>query len=240
MCFASHGDRCGRTSGARNARVASILAAHGFTKKDLDEGWKRLAALTDNRMDNLPPPPADPHLVVELDAWENTWFPIAGASLEFRYPDVHAWLFNNLHQTDGLDVLVSVGTFLKRLGQLPSQKDLQDAGPARKLLETRGLNASTVKEAQDLLDRAGTISKEPPSPAVTPEQTAAAETALWGWYLEWSTIARTVIDDRRLLRLLGFLTRDYSVATDSADTATTNPATTPQPTNGASSEGATN
>lgn len=32
-----------------------------------------------------------------------------------------------------------------------------------------------------------------------------AEDALWSWYLEWSTIARTVITDRRLLRRLGFL-----------------------------------
>ena len=27
---------------------------------------------------------------------------------------------------------------------------------------------------------------------------------MWGWYLEWSTIARTEIKDGRLLRYLGF------------------------------------
>ncbi len=32
-----------------------------------------------------------------------------------------------------------------------------------------------------------------------------AETAMWSWYLEWSTIARTVINNRRHLRELGFL-----------------------------------
>jgi hypothetical protein len=28
---------------------------------------------------------------------------------------------------------------------------------------------------------------------------------LWGWYLEWSAIARVAVRDRRLLRALGFL-----------------------------------
>lgn len=34
---------------------------------------------------------------------------------------------------------------------------------------------------------------------------AEAEEKLWAWYLEWSTIARTAITDRRLLKMLGFL-----------------------------------
>jgi hypothetical protein len=33
----------------------------------------------------------------------------------------------------------------------------------------------------------------------------AAEAELWAWYLEWSTIARTVVTNRRHLRALGFL-----------------------------------
>jgi hypothetical protein len=27
---------------------------------------------------------------------------------------------------------------------------------------------------------------------------------MWSWYLEWSTLARVAISDRRLLRSLGF------------------------------------
>jgi hypothetical protein len=210
--------------GLRNPRIASILAGYGFTVKDLDQGWKLLQALTENRLNNLPPPPTDPTLLVQLDEWENKWFPIAVASLQFRYPAAYAWLFANLHQTDGLDVLVSVGTFVRRLDDLASQKDVADAKAARKLLTERGLNDSTLGEANALLKRAGKIAKEPPAPAVSPEQAQAAEDALWQWYLEWSGIARAVITNRRMLRDLGFL-QSGSASTDTTDTTDTTDAT---------------
>lgn len=218
--------------GLRNPRVASILKAYGFTAKDLDEGWKRLQALTANRLDNLPPPPADPSLLGQLDEWENKWFPIASASLEFRYPAAHAWLFANLHQTDGLDVLVSVGTFVKRVGDLESQKDVPDAAAARTLLTQRGLSDSVISEASALLQRAGQIAKDAPTPAVSPEQAQLAEDALWEWYLEWSKIARTVVTNRRLLRELGFLQSQAASATadagtDTVDTSATDGAAPP-------------
>jgi hypothetical protein len=36
---------------------------------------------------------------------------------------------------------------------------------------------------------------------------------MWAWYLEWSTIARQVITDRKLLRSMGFLRKDGRDAT---------------------------
>ena len=45
-------------------------------------------------------------------------------------------------------------------------------------------------------------------------ETAEAEAAMWAWYLEWSQIARSVINDRGLLRQLGFL---RPTSTTSAD-----------------------
>ncbi len=36
------------------------------------------------------------------------------------------------------------------------------------------------------------------------EARVAAEQHLWSWYLEWSSLARIAIRDRRLLRSLGF------------------------------------
>ena len=33
---------------------------------------------------------------------------------------------------------------------------------------------------------------------------ARAEARLWAWYLEWSQIARTALDERKLLSVLGF------------------------------------
>lgn len=225
--------------GLRNARIASTLAAHGFTEKDLDEGWSLLKALTENRLANVPPPPADPSLLIRVDQWENMWFPIAQASLQYSFPEAYAWMFNNLHQTDGVDVLVSVGTFIDRFGKLASQKDVKDAAAAHKRLVERGLGVATIDEAQQLLKAAGTISREPPPPAIDPEQQRAAEDALWHWYLEWSGIARTVIKDRRLLRRLGFLQDTSSGSAPQTDAAQTDaaapaPAAAPVPTNGAS------
>jgi hypothetical protein len=206
--------------GLRNPRIAAVLKAYGFTKKDLDEGWKLLAALTENRLDNLPPPPADPTLLVQLDEWENKWFPIAKASLQFRYPAAYAWLFANLHQTDGLDVIVSVGTFVRRIGELATQKDVDGAKAARKLLTERGLGDSVIGDATALINRTGSIAKEPAAPSVSPEQAQAAEDALWHWYLEWSGIARAVITNRRQLRDLGFLqSQGGSASADATDAA---------------------
>ncbi len=219
--------------GMRNARIASLLAAHGFTEKDLDKGWALLKALTENRLANVPPPPADPSILLRVDQWENMWFPIAEASLEYNFPEAYAWLFNNLHQTDGVDVLVSVGTFVDRFNQLASQKDVKDAAAAHKRLVERGLGKAVVDEAQQMLKAAGSIStKQPPAPAVSPEDQQAAEDAMWHWYLEWSGIARAAIKDHRLLRQLGFMRPDTASAS-TQDIGAEPAATAPAPTNGA-------
>lgn len=221
--------------GMRNARIASLLAAHGFTEKDLDEGWSLLRALTKNRLSSVTAAPPDPSILVRLDDWENMWFPIAEASLEYNFPAAYAWMFNNLHQTDGMDVLVSVGTFIERFNKLASKKDVKDAAAAHQRLVDRGFSKAIVNDAQALLDAAGTISKDPPPPDITPEDQQAAEDALWHWYLEWSQIARTVIKNRRLLRDLGFLQPDGSPAAEPPA-----PPATTAPTNGAAATNTVN
>ena len=220
--------------GLRNPRVALLLAAYGFTKEDLDTGWSRLQALTKNRLD-VHTPTTDPKLYEELDAWENHWFPIASASLQYRHPKVHAWLFLNLSQTEGLEVVVSVAKFLERLAQLPKEKGLENAAEAAQLLQKRGLTGAVVGQAEQLLTRlqqVGTI--KPPEPP-SPEEQQAAEDALWAWYIEWSQIARTVVKDRRLLRELGFLrTRTRTVEEiEEEDVLDEEEQTTPAPATGA-------
>ncbi len=189
--------------GLRNPRVAGPLAACGFTERDYDQGWELLKGIAQHRLDPVVAKSDNPRLVKQLDTWENRWFPIARASLEFRYPEAHGYLFGKLHQTSGVDVAVGVGVFLERLEALPKQRRVKDAAAARQLLERRGLHAEVIAEAQALLDRVRSFSK-PPAPRVTPAEAHDAEEALWRWYREWSTIARTVISDRRLLRELGF------------------------------------
>lgn len=191
--------------GLRSPRVAAALATHGFTEDDLKEGWQKLAALTRQRL-NVKVAVDDPRMIEELDAFENKWFPIARVSLERHYPELAAELFLNLPQTEGVEVAVSVRTFLERLEQLH-----EGAGPfgptgpeAHGLLQRRGLTTERIAQAQQMLERLGTFHEEP-QPDPTPEEQTVAEQDLWSWYLEWGGIARVALSDRRLLKSLGFL-----------------------------------
>lgn len=77
---------------------------------------------------------------------------------------------------------------------------------------------------------------EPAEAVSVEEQEAAleaAEAAMWGWYLEWSKIARIAIKQRPLLRQLGFLSvrrgSEEEETEEPAPSATTSSAT-PSPT----------
>ena len=202
--------------GLRNRRVASVLAAHGFTSADTDEGWRHLQALTKGRLDVVAPTPeADPSLVLALDAWENRWFPIVSASLRARFPEAHAILFNNLTQTEGLEVIVSVSTLLSRIEALSKEKKHKEV---LVLLKRRGVNDAVIADAKRLLAALGKVeSAADETPSISAEEDAALEQALWDWYLEWSGIARAAIKDRRELRALGFLT-ERGGSVDDSDT----------------------
>jgi len=199
--------------GLRNPRNAAALAAHGFDQDDLDHGWELFRGVVGRKLNVATIAEPDPSVLEQLDAWENKWFPIASASLQYRYPKVHAELFRNLSQTDGPQVVISVDTFLTRIDQLADQGG--DGTAARKLLERRGLNRETVAQASALLDRLGKVEDEPEIDleAIRREQ-AEAETDMWHWYLEWSTIARQSIHDRAQLRLMGFLRRSPTASAE--------------------------
>jgi hypothetical protein len=197
----------------RNSRIAGALARYGFKNEDLDEGWTLLRAVTRTQLDVIADEtPLDPDALRALDEWENQWFVIAAATLKRRLPPVFDWLFRNLSQTDGVEVLVSVGTFIERWDLL--DKASEDGGlggdgkQAKKILGERGLTKKTIDEAKALLKKLRKID----GPVVDAHKIAAeeanfekAEQALWAWYLEWSAIARQAIKQRSLLLKLGFL-----------------------------------
>lgn len=195
--------------GLRNRRVAAALKQYGFTDQELGRGWSLMQALTSNKL-GVTIAANDPHLVRELDAWENRWFPIVDAVLASNAPEAYAMVFKNLSQTEGPEVIVSVGTFVERIELLGKPKDDGGLGApgkkVRELLEKRGLTSAVVGEAKSLLDRVGKIAPATESdPVATTEADALLERDLWNWYLEWSGIARVAITDRRLLKALGFL-----------------------------------
>lgn len=217
--------------GVRQRRVAAALKQHGFGEANLAEGWGYLQALTKNRL-GVTIAAADPQMLIELDAWENRWFPIASASLASNYPEAHAFLFKNLSQTEGPEVIVSVGTFVERVSLLGNTKAEGGLGPtgkdARKRLEQRGLTTDVIAQAQSLLDRAGSIEPTDEDRAIaSAEHDEKLERDLWNWYLEWSQIARVVVKDRRLLRQLGFLQIESGGSDDEGDPVSPTPAPTP-------------
>ncbi len=69
----------------------------------------------------------------------------------------------------------------------------------------RGLTTDTINKAKELLAKLQSVSDAPALPLPDPQEQQAKEDALWAWYLECSQIARTVIEDKRLLRELGFI-----------------------------------
>ena len=196
--------------GIRNRRARRAMAAHGFTEEDFDDGFDRLKATAKTRMD-AEPDEVDPRLVHLLDQWENRWYPIIEAVLRFNFPDVYERVFRNLRQTEGLEVIVMVGTLMDRLDTigLPADEGGLAEGPdALALLDKRGVKADVLGEARGLLEQIGSLEEDDPEvrdEALDAEAQAAAEARLWDWYLEWSAIARSAIRDRRLLRTLGFL-----------------------------------
>jgi len=199
--------------GLRNARISELLKQYGFTEKDRTQGWMLLKALTDGRLAERGPTRQDPALIRLLDEWENRWFPIASASLKNRFPEAHEWLFLNLTQTEGNAVVISVSTFVDRLGKLATEPSLEARGAeARELLTQRGLNAATMQVATTMLSALDATAPSGPTSVVDPEQAAQAEQAMWTWYLEWGEIARVAITDRRLLRELGFLSYQKPVS----------------------------
>jgi hypothetical protein len=56
-----------------------------------------------------------------------------------------------------------------------------------------------------------------PDLATLKKEHEEAVEGLWAWYLEWSTIARTVIQNRRHLKMLGFLSQSSSNNSESEE-----------------------
>ena len=173
-----------------NAHVSRALVQHGFTERDADEGWNRLRALSDGRLDRAVPRGASPEELVRLDRWENRWFPIARATLQYAYPAVEAYVFQNLRQTSGSQVVFSVQKFIERETD-PEVGD--DGGAARALLMERGLDDEELAFADALVTKLRMVAEPAEAaPAVDRERLEAAEEAVWRWYLQWSAIARAV------------------------------------------------
>lgn len=195
--------------GLRYVAIAQRMARHGLTLAVRRQGWGYMQALSSGRL-NLPDRLPNPKVLRELDDWENMWFPIIEATLLANFPVAHELVFRNLAQSSGAAVVFVVGNLIGRidgLSRAESEGGVGEVEAARikALLATRGIDEAVLAEGRAMLAKLEEAEVDSRLEGMTPEEEAAAEDAMWKWYLEWSAIARVVITDRRQLRALGFL-----------------------------------
>jgi len=198
--------------GLRDERVAARLVAHGLRDKDVAEGWALLTRTTRVHVEGCAWTGREGQdLFAELNAWRQRWLTIASATLARRAPEAHAYLFEPLNVKDRGDSMPQVFTFLGRFDELmgdktvsqwdlPTQKEM--GARVRTLLAERGFDDKVIAAARELVRRYqhGFAGEDPEA-----SEFGKAEEEAWAWYLEWSRIARVAIQERALLRQLGFL-----------------------------------
>lgn len=119
-----------------------------------------------------------------------------------------AQVFKNLTQQEGLNVIMSVRTFLERYDAMVAGQGTYGAegAAAKTVLAARGLTDEQIAKARALITELGTLSEAEDEP-VDPEAFKKSEAALWGWYMEWSQVARAAVKQKALLRAMGFGSR---------------------------------
>jgi hypothetical protein len=176
--------------GARNPRIFSVLSRRGFRQADLEEGWRLFSIAAGARLSyvqggSLLDNDFAREVLAMLDVWENTWFPVVSATLRRHYPELHEIVFQNLGQTEGSEVLVSVSTLLERLATMA--KSGAKGKEADALLENRGLTAAVRSEATALIEKLKKT-EEVTLPQIDPTSQVEQSTALEdvsAWHRIW-------------------------------------------------------
>ncbi|MBI2391161.1 MAG: hypothetical protein HYV09_16345 [Deltaproteobacteria bacterium] len=206
----------------RDDAVSAPLVAAGFGDDDLEEGWALLRRLSPPSVAGIEPEPVDPvgPAFERLEAWARRYIRLLEPAIERKHPALHAGLFGRLPALSGPTVVLAVDAFLDRVTELPKKRP--NGLLARKLLARRGLTDDELTDARRLVRTVQGFPRERPGKPRTIPDYAAAEREAWAWYLEWSTVARAVISDGRVLRRLGFSARGKG-ADDGATAIGSNP-----------------
>lgn len=196
-------------NGVRYPEVFSILEAYGFTREVLIDGANKIQKAASLRKRDVVFEDKAPGLTARAEEVQSLWFPVTRATLNASFPDIAQAFFDGMVQRKGQEAPLGVTTFVTRVRELESPNSPwgPDSAAARQLLTERGLTPAVIDEAQALLDEWRDV---PESPVLTPAETDEIEQAIkaaWDWYVEWSTIARTVLKSKRHLHSLGLSTR---------------------------------
>lgn len=155
--------------------------------------------------------------IAELDAWDERGFLRARASLQRRHPAQAEFVFEGLKASTGAAAVEGVQTFLRRLDALesdPARAASREADHAAlATLARRGIDADERARLTALVAQAQGIAPDAIDNSAQLKQTEAALITLYGWYREWSEVARSVVRSRRQLIYLG-LARSRRTAKD--------------------------
>lgn len=184
----------------RNRTVAATLAAHGFDASSIDEGFRLLRAVFVDDVRGAGTPVEGLELEKKIAEWRRRWVPVLEPSLRRRDGDLADRLFPPA--TDAPKPYHAAVAFLQRYDELLASGDATSKEVVD-LFAKRGFKTTDLDELRSLLSLA-----EPT--AWPPADSGDHEQRLWGWYVEWSSIVRARVTDKRALRELGFGSDDES------------------------------
>lgn len=196
--------------GLRHIAVRRALAPYSLTDERIAYGWSLVSQAGLARVESEPlgpfdPSPKLPDPLIELDAFQKRWFPIARGLLAAAYPEIGTAFFGGLAQERGTGIAFMVTSFLDRLHTLARGDAIYgpDGPAARLLLAERGLSPALVESAERALEHWDELYGEADESeaALAAEQVATAK--LWAFYLEWSSVASIALTNGTHLRWLG-------------------------------------
>jgi hypothetical protein len=203
-----------------NRAIRNVLIQQGFTAIEQQRGWALLKAASGGEATPEPTTTVEElevrSAVVSLDQWDEPNFAKLKAILAFEFPDTLAYLFRGgLEAKQGPEAVISVDLLCERVKELQdgsapertSKRDLDQAALGK--LEKRGY---TKQEWERLRALITTASKSLPATedASNKEEERRFEEALlalYAWWKEWSTIARTTVKRRDQRISLGLAKR---------------------------------
>lgn len=203
---------------ARNPVVRGTLTARGLTDDELKHGWGLYSELhgfgATSQLRAATKETSAAQAINALDAWDAPTYAAAHAVLDSRYPEVAAYLFENLVAATGVAAVSGVLRFLDRVAALRDGKapnvDPEKGRAAVELLATRKIvDAAKEGEMRRHIEAAklGARPEEIIVPAEIDPRRREVAAAYIQWLNEWREVARVSVSRRDYRISLGLAQR---------------------------------